>query len=146
MKKIIFLLFIPILLFSNNISSWLDQENISYEQPEENTWQIPFTSSQGGTIIIGVLLVEDNWVLIMAPLFEIPQNYPEDAFKKTAEANYQMNQMKLGLAENNYLFLQMEIPYYLITKEELIKDIEFLAYAVDENLETIASWFGLFLE
>ncbi|KQC15150.1 MAG: hypothetical protein APR63_04225 [Desulfuromonas sp. SDB] len=143
---IIFLILMPLSIQGYDISSWLDEDSIVYEQPEPNTWIIPYNSSQGGTISVGVLSVEEKWIMIMVPLFELPDEYPSQAFMQLAQANYQMNQMKLGLSEENYIFLQMEIPYRLVNKQELIDNIEFIAYAVDENLETIASWFGLSLE
>lgn len=143
---IILLIFIPLSVQSYDISSWLDQDSIVYEQPEPNTWIIPYNSSQGGTISVGVLSVDEKWIMIMVPLFELPDEYPSQAFMQLAQANYQMNQMKLGLSEENYIFLQMELPYHLVNKQELINNIEFIAYAVDENLETIAAWFGLTME
>ena len=133
-------------ILSHPISQWLDEEEFMYEKPDETTWIIPFTSSFGGTISVGVLSVENKWVIIMVPLFEIPDSYPENAFVKVAQANYQMNQLKLGLSEENYLFLQIEIPDHLVSKKELIDNIDFIAYAVDENLEAIASWFNLSFE
>lgn len=146
MKKMLLIIFtisFSSLIVSHPISQWLDEEDFLYEKPDETTWIIPFTSSFGGTISVGVLSVDNKWIILMVPLFEVPDNYPSDAFIKVAQANYQMNQLKLGLSEENYLFLQIEIPDHLVTKKELIDNIDFIAYAVDENLETIASWFDL---
>ncbi len=145
MRKIIFMgfLFLPAMFFAHPISDWFDSDSIFFEKPDENTWIVPYSSTYGGNINIGILTVEDKWVLIMTPLFEIPSTYPEDAFKQVALANYQMNQLKLGLSEEDYLFMQIEMPFHLVTKKDLISNIEFVAYAVDQNLPTIASWFGL---
>lgn len=144
MKFIFFAFFLfPALSFAHPISNWLESDSIFYEMPDENTWIVPYSSSLGGTINIGILTVEDKWVLIMTPLFEVPSSYPADAFKQVALANYQMNQLKLGLSEEGYLFMQVEMPYHLVTKTDLLSNLEFVAYAVDQNLSTIASWFGI---
>ncbi|MBN1150651.1 hypothetical protein JXA84_05455 [candidate division WOR-3 bacterium] len=131
------------LTLSHPVSDWLEEDSIFFEKPDDNTWIVPYSSSLGGTINIGILTVEEEWVLVMTPLFEIPSSYPSDAFKQVTLANYQMNQLKLGLSEEGYLFLQVEMPYHTVTKADLLNNIEFVAYAVDQNLATIASWFGI---